>query len=284
MTPYTMIDVPPRLPALGIDVELTTLWLVAFLRDELITRRGMHKAVLGLSGGVDSAVVAALCVQALGAENVTAFRLPYRTSSPDSLIDAQEVARALDIDLETLDISAAVDGYLQYEPHADARGVAGTSWRVCGCSCCLINRPNSAHCLSVRAIKRNVYSDTIRGMPTTLRRSIPSEIFSKRKCGLLLARFRFPHGSSRKRLVPIWEANQTDEADLGITYAKADKILALMLQGYLDETIIERGLDAADVATVRHRLDATHWKRHLPTTAMLSSTAINEFYLRPVDF
>jgi NH3-dependent NAD+ synthetase len=80
------------------------------------------------------------------------------------------------------------------------------------------------------------------------------------------------------------EVNQTDEADLGITYMQADQILALMLQGYRDETVMERGFTADEVATVRRRLEATHWKRHLPTTAVLSSTAINEFYLRPVDF
>jgi len=37
------------------------------------------------------------------------------------------------------------------------------------------------------------------------------------------------------------------------------------------------------VALVRRRVDGTHWKRHLPTTALVSGTAINEFYLRPVD-
>ena len=80
------------------------------------------------------------------------------------------------------------------------------------------------------------------------------------------------------------EANQTDEGDLGITYVRADQILALMLLGYADAKIVARGFSAADVALVRRRVDGTHWKRHLPTTAMLSNTAINEFYLRPVDY
>ena len=80
------------------------------------------------------------------------------------------------------------------------------------------------------------------------------------------------------------EANQTDEGDLGISYHLADEILALMLTGYTDATIVQRGYAERDVALVRRRLDGTHWKRHLPTTAMLSNTAINEFYLRPVDY
>jgi NAD+ synthase len=79
------------------------------------------------------------------------------------------------------------------------------------------------------------------------------------------------------------EANQTDETDLGITYAKADRILNLILLGYKDDAIVARGCTASDVRLVRRRVDATHWKRHLPTTALVSGTAINEFYLRPVD-
>ena len=80
------------------------------------------------------------------------------------------------------------------------------------------------------------------------------------------------------------EANQTDEGDLGITYLKADRILALMLLGYSEAQIAARGLDPEDVRLVRQRVASTHWKRHLPTTAMLSNTAINDFYLRPVDY
>ena len=80
------------------------------------------------------------------------------------------------------------------------------------------------------------------------------------------------------------EADQTDEADLGITYARADAILAQLLLGYSDEQLVEHGFAPQEVALVRRRVDATHWKRHLPTTAMLSNTAINDFYLRPVDY
>ncbi|HEY0798757.1 MAG TPA: NAD(+) synthase, partial [Candidatus Baltobacteraceae bacterium] len=80
------------------------------------------------------------------------------------------------------------------------------------------------------------------------------------------------------------EADQTDEGDLGITYARADAILSLVLRGYDDAHIATHGFSEADVALVRRRVDSTHWKRHLPTTAMLTGTAINEFYLRPVDY
>jgi NAD+ synthase len=80
------------------------------------------------------------------------------------------------------------------------------------------------------------------------------------------------------------EANQTDESDLGITYLMADRILAQILAGYRNEQIVAHGFAEHNVALVRRRVESTHWKRHLPTTALVSGTAINEFYLRPVDF
>jgi NAD+ synthetase len=77
---------------------------------------------------------------------------------------------------------------------------------------------------------------------------------------------------------------QTDEGDFGISYQKADEILNWMLAGYKPDELIERGFSEADVNLVRKRLESTHWKRRLPTVAMLTNTAIGESYLRPVDY
>ena len=77
---------------------------------------------------------------------------------------------------------------------------------------------------------------------------------------------------------------QTDEGDFGISYAKADQILNWLLSGYSPSELADRGFDEAEVALVRRRLESTHWKRRLPTVAMLSPTAIGESYLRPVDY
>ena len=77
---------------------------------------------------------------------------------------------------------------------------------------------------------------------------------------------------------------QTDEGDFGISYPKADGILHWLLLGYRPAEVAGFGYTAAEVELVRKRLESTHWKRRLPTVAMLSQTAIGEFYLRPVDY
>ncbi len=77
---------------------------------------------------------------------------------------------------------------------------------------------------------------------------------------------------------------QTDEGDIGVSYETADQILDWLLHGYTPRDLAGRGFDEAEVALIRKRLDGTHWKRKLPTVAMVSPTAIGESYLRPVDW
>jgi NAD+ synthase len=79
-------------------------------------------------------------------------------------------------------------------------------------------------------------------------------------------------------------AGQTDEGDFGISYPKADHILHWLLLGYRPEEVEALGYTPSEVDLVRRRLEGTHWKRRLPTVAMVSQTAIGEYYLRPVDY
>jgi NAD+ synthase len=77
---------------------------------------------------------------------------------------------------------------------------------------------------------------------------------------------------------------QTDEGDFGVTYARADAILNWLLNGWSADDLVTKGFTEDEIARVKRRLDSTHWKRRLPTVAMLSTTAIGESYLRPVDY
>jgi NAD+ synthase len=79
-------------------------------------------------------------------------------------------------------------------------------------------------------------------------------------------------------------AGQTDEKDFGVSYAVADEILNWLLHGWTRDEMLERGVDAEALKLVTKRLDGTHWKRRLPTVAMVSGAAIGESYLRPVDY
>ena len=84
--------------------------------------------------------------------------------------------------------------------------------------------------------------------------------------------------------MPTSYKGQTDEGDFGISYPRADAILHWILLGYKTPEIAALGFDQEEIKLVRQRLDSTHWKRRLPTVAMLSGTAIGEYYLRPVDY
>ena len=269
-------------PTLDIDGALIEAWLVRFLRDEM-ARRGFERAVVGVSGGVDSAVTAYLAARAFGPERVIGVRLPYRSSSPESLAHAQLVIDALGIESRTLDISAAVDGYLATEPDADGARRGNVMART---------RMIALFDLSAkyRAIPLGTGNKTERlfGYFTWHADDSPpinplGDLF-KTQVWALARHLGVPEVIVGKPPTADLVVGQTDEGDFGISYAKADELLNWLLNGYSESDLVERGFDAAEVALVRKRLSSTHWKRRLPTVAMLSTSTIGESYLRPVDY
>jgi NAD+ synthase (glutamine-hydrolysing) len=278
--------VPPALPPdpLAIDVELTRTWLVEFIRDEVQRRRGFENVVLGLSGGVDSALVAYLAVEALGREHVLGVRMPYRTSSPESLEHAQLVIDALGIPSRTVDISPAVDGL------AGAIGEAPSAARLGN----IMARTRMITLFDLSAAMRGLplgtgnKTERLFGYFTWHADDSPpvnpiGDLF-KTQVWALARHLGVPEMIVAKPASADLVRGQTDEGDFGITYPRADLILHCLLLGYRAAEIVALGFTDDEVALVRRRLDSTHWKRRLPTVAMLSSTAIGEYYLRPVDY
>jgi NAD+ synthetase len=272
------------LDPLAINCELVEQWLVEFLREEVQARRGFDRAVVGLSGGVDSAVTAFLAARALGPQNVWGFMLPYRTSSPESLADARRVAEALGIQSRTVDITAAVDGYVaRAEPEADAsrRGNVMARMRMI----VLFDQSAKLHALALGTGNK---TERLFGYFTWHADDSPpinplGDLF-KSQVWALARHLGVPQPIVDKPATADLIKGQTDEGDLGISYARADHILFWLLRGFKAEEVVALGFTTGEVELVERRLDSTHWKRKLPTVAMLSQAAIGESYLRPVDY
>ncbi len=281
-----VVTQPPFDPAtdiLRIDAEATRRWLVEFLRDEVGRRRGFKQVVVALSGGVDSALTTFLCAEAFGAENVLAVRMPYRTSSRESLEHAQLVLDALGMRATTIDISAAVDGYAQLDPTIDGRRKGNIMARAR--MIVLFDQSQKIGCIPVGTDNK---TERLFGYYTWHADDSPpvnplGDLF-KSQVWQLARHIGVPEPIVAKPASADLIVGQTDEADFGITYGLADRILHFMLQGYPPAKLVALGFREADVTLVKRRVDSTHWKRHLPSTAMLSTTAIGEYYLRPLDY
>lgn len=268
---------------LTINAPLVAGWLVSFLQDEVIRRRGIRKAVLGLSGGVDSAVVAYLCARAFGPENVHVFRMPYKISSQESLDHAQLVVDDLGIQDRTIEITGMVDGYISAEEEISPARLGN----VCARSRMIVIFDQSAK-LNALPIGTGNKSERLFGYYTWHADDSPpinplGDLF-KTQVWQLARELGVPRAIVDKPASADLIKGQTDEGDFGITYLKADRILHYLIQGYSKTKLMELGFEQADVELVCRKVDGTHWKRRMPTVAMLSSTAIGEYYLRPVDY
>ena len=269
-------------PPLEIDAPLVERWLVQFLKEET-AQRGFTKGIVALSGGVDSAVTAALAARALGPKNVIAVRLPYKASSPDSLAHAQLVIDALGVESRTVDISAAVDGYLANEKDADATRRGNVMARVRMLALFDLSAKHAAIPLGTGNKTERLFGYFTWHADDSPPLNPIGDLF-KTQVWALARHLGIPKAIVDKVPTADLAKGQTDEGDLGISYAKADPILHWLLSGHAPEDLVARGFAAADVRVVHERLERTHWKRRLPTVAMVSGTAIGESYLRPVDY
>ena len=263
---------------LSIDTDLIRKILTEFLRTE-ITRAGFTKAVVNLSGGLDSAVSFVLATEALGPQNVFALRLPYKTSSTDSLEHAQLIADQFGSPIKTVPITGMVDALIESEPEiSDMRKgnimarlrmivaydkseafkglVVGTGNKteillgyttLYGDSACALNPIG------------DLYKTQVRQLARTLK--VPEVIIAK------------PPSAD------LW-TGQTDEGELGFTYEEVDKLLYLLVdRRYRPEECVEAGFEEKFVHRVVERVRKNQFKRILPPIAKLSSRTVGYDFL-----
>jgi NAD+ synthase len=269
--------------ALAIDTALVERILVGFLREE-VRKVGFEKVVLGLSGGIDSALSAALAQRALGAENVVPVIMPYRTSSPESERDARAVCEAFDLTPEVVDISPQVDAYFAAFPDAD-RGRRGNkmarermsilydmSWAH---RALVVGTSNKTELLlgygtiyGDMASALNPLGDLYKTQVWALARhvGIPDQVISK------------PPSAD------LWEG-QSDEQELGFQYAVVDVLLYYLVdERCTREELHSRGFADAFVDEIGRRVRDSQYKRRAPLIAKLSARTIEREFRYPRDW
>jgi len=248
--------------------------LTGFIANEA-GKAGFRRVVVGLSGGIDSALSATLAAEALGPANVHALIMPYRTSVPESRAHAEMVVRGLGIASQVVEITPMVDAYFGVFPDADQvrRGnkmarermtilfdhsarlealVLGTSNKtelllgystLFGDMACGINPLGDLWKTQVRALARHV------GVPEAVVQKVPS--------------------------ADLW-AGQTDEQELGFTYERVDQVLHLLVDRRHEiPEVVAAGFDEAFVRAVARRIQTSQYKRRLPVIAKLSPRTID---------
>jgi NAD+ synthase len=269
--------------SLELDPHWTTKILSNFIRTEL-HRTGLRDLVLGLSGGIDSAVAVYLAARAIEPARIHACLLPYRTSSEDSLRDARSVVDDLGIDAETIEISPIVDGFettagkvdrlrlgnvmararmtLLYDRSAAHRGlVLGTSNKTE-----LLLGYGTLHGDLASALNPigDLYKTQIRSLAEYL--GVPESIRTK------------PPSAD------LWP-DQNDEDDLGFRYEEVDRLLALLIDARVSRaTAIEAGFSPELIDNVTRRIIGTQFKRKLSVIAKISTRSIGWDFRYPRDW
>lgn len=258
---------------LHIDPQVAHLVLTQFLKNE-IGKAGYKRGVLGLSGGIDSALSCYLAVAALGAANVLAIRLPYRSSSPESLSHAQLVIDDLEIASETVDITHMVDGLADLTPdltpHRKGNIMARARMTV------IYDRSVSWNGLVVGTSNK---TELLLGYGTIFGdlASAVNPIGDLYKTQVRqLAHFIGVPGPILEKapsadLIP----GQTDEDDLGFTYAEVDQLLYQMVdERYSKADLITAKFDPALVERVLSLIRKAQYKRALPLIPKISARSV----------
>lgn len=262
------------LAGLELDEALTTRLLTGFIRDE-VTKVGVKRLVLGLSGGIDSALSAFLAAEAMGAGNVTGMCMPYRMSNPQSEKDARTVAGAAGINYEIVEITDQIDAYFERFPDADnlRRGNKMARERMtilydhsAALGALVVGTSNKTELLlgygtlfGDMASAVNPIGDLFKAQVRQISRyvGVPREVIEK------------PPSAD------LWEG-QTDEEELGLAYDEVDAILHYIIDlRYSREDILEMGFPAETVDGIQRLIQRSQYKRRLPLIAKVSQRTID---------
>jgi NAD+ synthase len=261
--------------SLAIDTALVERLLVQFLREE-IHSAGFTRAVLGVSGGIDSAVVAALAARALGASNVLGILLPYRESTPQSETDGRALGEAIGIRLDKVDISAMADGYLAREPKMDRLRRGNVLAR-----CRMIVLYDRAAAESALVLGTSNKTELLLGYTTQFGDSAsalnPIGDLYKNQIYQLARHLKIPEALITKAPSADLFAGQTDEGELGFTYEEVDRLLYLMVdERYSEDDLVRAGFELAFIKKIVSRIASTQFKRVPPIIAKLSQRTVNQ--------
>ncbi len=271
------MNIHPR-PELAINVDLARKILTGFIRSE-ITRTGFSRAVIGLSGGIDSALSCYLAAEAMGPENVLAVRMPYRTSSADSLEDAQRVIESTGVQSLTVPITAMVDPLFEQFPGLDNMRKGNIMARMR-----MIILYDQSSAFQGLVVGTGNKTEILLGYTTLFGDSAnalnPIGDLYKTQVRQLSRAMGVPESVIDKApSADLW-TGQTDEGELGFTYAEVDQLLYLLIdERYTPQECVEAGFAEPFVRTVVERVRRNHFKRILPPIAKLSNRTIGYDFL-----
>lgn len=270
-------------PGLALDVAATVRVLEEFIRNE-VTRTGRLAVVVGLSGGIDSAVACALAVRTLGPDAVHALLLPHRDSDPSSVRHAELMVGRFGMMAEKVDITAMVDGFLHAAGPADPLRLGNVMAR---CRMIVLFDRSAAHRGLVLGTSNK--TELLLGYGT-LHGDLASAVnplgdLYKTQVRALAAWLGVPVPIVRKKpSADLWPG-QSDEDDLGFSYDEVDRLLCLLVDARMSrEAVVKAGFAPALVDRVGGLVAGSQFKRRLPVIAKVSTRSIGWDFRYPRDW
>lgn len=242
--------------------------LVEFLRENF-KKAGFSKAVLGLSGGIDSALVAYLLRDALGKENVLAIMMPYKSSNPDSLNHAKLVIEDLKINSKTIEITDMIDAYFKNEKETTSLRMGNKMARER--MSILFDYSSKENALVVgTSNKTEIYLGYSTQFGDAACALNPIGDLYKTNIWDLSRYLKIPNELIEKKpSADLWEG-QTDEQEMGLTYKEADQVLYRMLEeNKTVEEVLAEGFNKNLVDNIVRRMNRSEYKRRMPLIAKI---------------